>query len=211
MRVKALQVWVATMLLTSACEGPAIDASQSLVGAKQLPPASVLSKEIIQINQGFGSQTSSLLSYELGPGNTLAITLTHRDHDTFKEVTDGKEAFDLSATVASQVRRDLWRLRPSTLEGIETLVRPADCPPPPTDTFPVAAVAFIAEGPKPGVEDDRLGVVDVPAQYTCDTRQGREARDLIEKVLRSFPRSTLAAEFDRRSPVVLIPDNAAAQ
>jgi hypothetical protein len=78
------------------------------------------------------------------------------------------------------------------------------------DTFPVAAVAFIAEGPKPGVGDDRLGVVDVPNQYTCDTRQGREARQLIEKVLRSFPQSKVAAEFNRRRPVVIVPDNAAA-
>jgi hypothetical protein len=206
----ARQLWVASVFLVSACDKPAIDASQSLVGAKRLPTARTLSREVIQINRGFGSPTSSLLSYELRPDNSLTITLTHRDHDTFKELTDGKEAFELSSGVAAQVRHDLWRLRPSTLQGIETPVRPADCPPPPTDTFPVAAVAFIAEGPKPGVEDDRLGVIDVPAQYTCDTRQGREARDLIGKVLRSFPRSKVAAEFDRRRPVVIIPGNAAA-
>jgi hypothetical protein len=200
MEMLARQLWVAVVLLVSACDKPAIDASQSLVGAKQLPTARTLAREVIQINQGFGSPAWSLLSYELRPDNSLTITLTHRDHDTFKEVTDGKESFDLSSSVASQVRHDLWRLRPSTLQGIETLVRPADCPPPPTDTFPLAAVAFIAEGPKPGVEDDRLGVVDVPAQYTCDTRHGGEARALIEKVLRSFPRSKVAAEFDRRRP-----------
>ena len=206
----ARQFWIATVLLVSACDKPAIDASQSLVRAKQLPAARTLSQEVIQINRGFGSPTASLLSYELRPDNNLTITLTHRDDDTFKEMTDGKETFALSSNVASQARRDLWRLRPATLQGIETLVRPADCPPPPTDTFPVAAVAFIAEGPKPGVEDDHLGVVDVPTQETCDTQQGREARDLIEKILRSFPQSKIASEFGRSRAVVIFPANAAA-
>ena len=210
MRTLAHQLWVATALLVSACDKPAIDPSESLVDAKELPTARVLSREVIQINQGFGSLNSTLLSYELRPDNTLTITLTHRDYDTQKEVTDGKETFDISSNVASEARRDLWRLRPATLQGIESVLRPRDCPPPPTDTFPMAAIAFIAEGPKPGVEDDRLGVVDVPAQYTCHTRQGREARELIEKVLRSFPQSKVAVEFARRRPVVIIPDNVAA-
>src|SRR3954452_8522798 len=177
------------------------------LSARQCPlsTARALSREVIQINRGFGSVTSGLLSYELRPDNTLAITLTHRDRDTSKEVTDGKERFDLSGDIASQARHELWRLRPANLQGIEWDVRPADCPPPPTDTFPEAAVAFIAEGPKPGVEDDRIGVVDVPAQYTCNTRQGIEARDVIEKVLRSFPQSKVATEFYRRHDRVIVP------
>jgi hypothetical protein len=180
MRIHAHQLWVAAMLLVSACDKPAIDPSQSLVGAKQLPTARILSREVIEINRGFGSLTSSLLSYELRPDNTLIITLTHRDRDNSKEVADGKETFDLSSNVASQARHDLWRLRPATLQSVEWVVRPADCPPPPTDTFPQAAVAFIAEAPKSRVEDRRVGVVDVPAQYTCDTGQGRAAREIIE-------------------------------
>jgi hypothetical protein len=193
------------MVVMSACDKPAIDASQSLVGAKQLPVASVLSREVIYVNRGSVGPTSDSLSYELRPDNTLIITLTHRDTDTFKEVTDGKETFDLSSNVASQARHGLWRLRPATLQGIEWLVRPADCPPPPTDTFPEATVAFIDKGAKPGVEDDRLGAVEIPAQYTCDTRQGREARELIERVLRSFPQSKVAAEFNRRLTFTLTP------
>jgi hypothetical protein len=209
MRMAVHQTWIAAALMVSACDKPAIDPSQSLVGAKQLPTARVLSREVIQINRGFGGVTTSLLSYELRPDDALTITLTHRDHDTFKQVTDGRERIDLPAGLASQARHDLWRLRPATLQGIERVVRPADCPPPPTDTFPEAAIAFIAEGPKPRVENDRLGVVDVPAQYTCDTKQGREARELIAKVLTSFPQSKVAADFDRRRPLVIIPGGTA--
>ena len=196
---------VAAALLMAGCDKPAIDESQSLVGAKQLPTAKALSREVIQINRGFGSATSGLLFYELQPNNTLTITLTHQDAHTLSEVTDGKETFNLSANGASKARHDLWRLRPATLRGIEWVVRPADCPQPPTDTFPEAAVVFISEGPRPGVEDDRAGVVDVPAQYTCNTKQGIEARKLVERVLQTFPPSKLAVEFDRRRDRVIVP------
>jgi hypothetical protein len=191
------QSCVAAALLIAGCDKPAIDASQSLVGAKRLPTARALQREAIQINRGFGGN-SGLLSYELRPDNRLTITLTHWDRETLKDVVDGKEAFNLPPDIASQARRGLWRLRPQTLQGIEWVVRPADCPPPPTDTFPEAAVVFIAEGAKPGIEDDRLGVVEVPAQYTCDTRQGREARRVTQKILRSLPQSKVVARFERR-------------
>ena len=196
---------VAALFLTS-CDRPAIKPGDSLVGARELPSATALSREIIQINQGFRSMgTTGLLTYELRPENKLTITLTHHDRVTLKEVTDGKESFQLTSDVASRVRRKLWRLRPETLRGIEWVTRPSDCPPPPTDTFPDASIAFIAEGPKPGIEDDRLGLTDVPSSYTCKTKQGDEARTLTQRVLQSFPASKVAAEFDRRELKVMRP------
>jgi len=189
----------------TACDGPAIDPSQSLVGAKQLPSADVLSREIIQISRGFGSPTSPLLTYELEPDDTLTVTLTHRDRTTFAEVTDGKETFHLSSKIASGARRNLWRLRPEPLEGIEQVTRPADCPPPPTDTIAEAAVAFMPGRPKPGVAHVDLGVTEVPSAHTCATRQGVEARNVVTSVLKSFPPSTGAAEYDRRRNEVLGP------
>lgn len=198
MRRLAHQSWIAVLLLVG-CDKPAIDSSQSLVGAKKLPSAKILSREVIQINRGFGALTSDWLSYELQPDNTLTITLTHRERVTPKDIIQGKETFELSPSAASQVRNDLWRLRSATLQGADWAVRPADCPEPPTDAFPEVAVAFIAEGPKPGIEDDLVGVSDIPTQDTCNTKQGNEARRLLEKVLRSFPASKVAAEFDRRA------------
>ena len=196
---------VAALLLAS-CDRPAIEPSQSLVGAKKLPSARVLSREIIEINRGFGSMgTTGLLTYELRPNDALTITLTRRDRGSLKEVTDGEERFQLLPQVASAARQNLWRLRPATLRGIEWLSRPADCPPPPTDTFPEASVAFIAEGPKPGIEDDQIGATDVPASYTCKTPQGVQARRLIEEVLRSFPTSKVVSEFELREPKVIVP------
>ncbi|WP_308515721.1 hypothetical protein [Sphingomonas flavescens] len=204
MRAQILWFPLTAALLVAACDRPAIDASQSLVGAKQLPGAKTLRQEIIQLNRSYGGASSSLLSYELGPDNGLTVTVTHRDPDTWKDITDAKETSNLSTQTASQARNELWRLRPEALQGVEERVSPADCPTPPTDTFPIAAVVFIAKGTKPGI-NDRVAVVDVPAQYTCDTLQGRAARNLIEKVLQQFPHSKVAAEFDRRRPTVVIP------
>jgi len=205
MRTLVHQLCVVAILLTTGCDRSAIDPSQSLVGAEQLPSARVLSREIIQINRGFGSTATGLLTYELQPDDTLTVTLTHRDRDSSKEVTDGRETFHRSSNIASQARYALWRLRPETLQGLEWVTRPADCPPPPTDTFPESAVAFIAEGPEPGVKDDHIAVVDVPYLSSCKTRQSVEAHNVVQRVLQSFPSSRVAAEYDQRRDKVAVP------
>jgi hypothetical protein len=193
------------VLMTASCDRPAIDPSESLVGAKQLPTAGVLSREAIQINRGFGSISPGLLSYELRPNNTLIITLTHRDRATFKEVTDGRETFHLPPNMASQARRALWRLRPETLRGLDWVTRPSDCPAPPTDTFPESTVVFIAEGPNLDIDADRIAVVDVPYLSICHARQSVEAHGLVERVLQSLPSSRVAAEYDQRRDRVVVP------
>jgi hypothetical protein len=191
------QLCAASALLMAGCQQSGVDVSQSLVGAKKLPSTDTLEHEVIQITRSFGSTPSSLLSYELRPDNTLTNRLTRRDRDSLKAIADEKETFNLPSSIASNARRELWRLRPETLQGIEEIVRPADCPRPPVDTSPETAVAFIAEGPGPGPEDDRVGVVDVPAQYSCDTGHAKAARQVVKRVLESFPRSKAAAGFDR--------------
>jgi hypothetical protein len=137
------------VVLTACSNGSPVKPSESLVGAQQLPPENVLSREIIQINQGVGSWPSAqgALEYELRPDNSLSITRTKMDRD-FKRLVVGQETLHLSSSTAAQARRMLWRLRPDTLQGIQVEARPTGCPSPPIDSSPQFFVDFIAEGPK---------------------------------------------------------------
>ncbi|MFL6725338.1 MAG: hypothetical protein ACJ8FS_02345 [Sphingomicrobium sp.] len=198
MRLAAI---LAMLLLCTSCDRPAIEPGQSLVGAKELPPAKALSHETIEINRASRSSTSGRLTYELRPDDSLIVTLASQDWKT----PIGHEIFQLQPEIAEQARRALWRVRPEELKGVEWINPPPDCPPPPTDTHPEIAVAFIAEGPKPGVADDRVGIFDLPYKSICDTRQSNEARALIQGVLRSFPASKVATEFEQRRDIILVP------
>jgi hypothetical protein len=189
----------AVCLGLSACsDGSAIKASESLVGAKDLPNAKVLSNEIIHINRGFDRWPTDpgALEYDLQPDNSVSITHV-KIGGNWKRVVVGRETLHLPSDAASQARRMLWRLRPSTLQGIQVETRPLGCPAPPTDSSPAFFVDFISEGPKPGIADDKLGIVSVPNQRVCRSAEGAEARQLVERVLKSFPPSKVSADFDR--------------
>lgn len=194
MRLAAISAASAASLLCASCQRSAIEPSQSLVGAKRLPSAQVLSRETILINRGFGTLTPGHLTYELRPDDALAVTFYAKDWATVL----ASELFHLPSRNAAEARQKLWRLRPATLRGIEWEKAPAECPPPPTDTFPETTVAFIAEGPKPGVEDDHIGLTGLPNPSICNTRGAAEARALVGDVLRSLPTSKVAIDFDRR-------------
>lgn len=186
--------------LLASCDGPAIDPSESLVGAKSLPSARELSRETIQINPMSSAWTADAqrLSYELRPDNSLSVTLSHWDLGGRDEVIDGRETFHLSGSVASQARRLLWRVRPEPLQGIEWIIRPTGCPPPPTDTFG-DSVVFISGNPEAGTTDRKIGVFEVlPAQY-CRESSANEARLVVKQVLQLFPKSKVAAEYQRRN------------
>lgn len=175
------------LLLCCSCERSAIEPSESLVGANALPPSSVLSQEIIQINRGFGGSGygEDFLSYELRPDNSLAVTHTFRPEDRVR----GSETFRVSAKVAEQARRALWRLRPDELRGVEHETRPTGCDKI-YDAGSEAAVAFINP-------DERIAVVDLPYRGDCDAHSARIARTIVREVLTSFPKSKVAAGFPR--------------
>lgn len=193
MRTLAQHLCTAALLLTSACERSAIDPSQSLVDAKHLPPAKVLSREIIYLSRGYGSPNSRRLSYELHPDNSLVVTLTAKNFHT----TQDQQTFRLSPSIAANARQSLWRLRPEELKGVEWETKPTGCRSDVTDDFPEFAVAFIAEGPKPGVEDDRVGATSIPYRSSCSSRQALEASSVVLSVLRLFPQSKVASEYDQ--------------
>ena len=192
---------LAVSLFCASCHRPAIDPSQSLVGAKTLPPARVLSRETIQISRATRSSTSGPLIYELRPDGRLSVTLMGSDLKT----PISHQTFHLQSDVAARARRALWRVRPGELKGLQWINPPTDCPQPPTDTHSEVTVAFIAEGPKPGIDDDRVGVFDLPYKSICNTRQSNDARTLVQTVLQSFPASRAANEFEQRRDIILIP------
>jgi hypothetical protein len=183
---------VAAMSLVS-CDRPAIKPDQSLVGAKELPSARELSREIIEINTGFDGFSPGMLSYELRPDNTLEVSLTFRPKYANKKV--GPDIFHLPANLAERARQALWRLRPQRLRGVQYETLPPGCPPQPTDTPPDVTVVFIAEGPKLGVEDDQVGVFALPSPRYCSNRRSLDANNVIALVLELFPTSGVAAEY----------------
>jgi hypothetical protein len=186
---------VLTALVLASCNRPAITPSESLVGATRLPPARALSRELIQINRGLGEMSAGFLSYELRPDNTLTITLS--DRGGYRERVRGTETFRIPPGPAAQVRRNLWRLRPQELEGVDVDIRPVGCPSRPHDVGELA-VAFIGKGPRPGVEDDPIGIFALPNAGSCATRQATEARRLLQSVIQSLPASKVAADYHRR-------------
>jgi hypothetical protein len=190
---------ICALLICTGCDRPAIDTSESLVTTKPLPPAKTLAREIIQINRGFGEISPGFLSYELRPEDRLIVTLTLREGRLDRpDKVAVEERFRLQPDVAAEARRRLWRLRPSEFGGVEQDQRPLGCERRGPHDFGEHAVAFIAEGPEEGVDDDRLGVFEMPSPASCSTAQASEARSLLRKVLASFPPSKAAAEFERR-------------
>ena len=175
------------ILAATACKASAIDSTNSLVGAKQLPSSDVLSRETIQLNRFRydARQRQEMLVAELRPDNAVALTLTRNDIDHGQSLL-GKEEFQLSAGTADRIRNTLWKFRPGKLEGVGTLVLPAGCSYI-NDETPEAAVAFVAANNKD------IGIAEL--QPDCQTPAAKAARILLGKVLKEFPNSKLAAGF----------------
>lgn len=200
MRSAASLALLTAFVIGSACHRSAIEPSQSLVGAKQLPSAKTLSRETVQINSGGFGLLSPMspgdLTYELRSDDSLWIKHTKYDPKTIKYVTIGQETIRLPSDVATRVKRMLWRLRPERLEGIEHITLPLGCPPPPIDSSPDFFLDFIAEGQNSDHPDDRVAIVNLPNASNCGTSQAADARNLVRKALQSFPPSKVAREYD---------------
>jgi len=188
---------VALSLLMVSCDQPAIDPSQSLVGAKSLPAATELARERVEIHFGYDTVLANQLSFELHPDDSWIVRISEA-----KDLQQSNsQKFQLDSKLARTVRAKLWRVRPEELKGVEWVVEPADCPPPPTDASPLLSVAFIAEGPQPGVGDDRVGIFILPRADICNTPQATAARKLLEEVLKPSPGSNLASKYQHYPPL----------
>lgn len=184
-------------LFCGSCDESAIDSSQSLVGAKHLPSPRELANERIELYFGHNKDLSRQLSYEFRPDNRVIVHIT----DAKPSGKSDDQVFQLTPSVSAKLRAQLWRLRPGKLEGPEYLTEPADCPPPPTDTSSTVVVAFIAEGPKPGVQDDQVGVFGLPHPNVCNTTQAIAARTLLNQVMKLVPRSELRHSYGHNPPL----------
>lgn len=105
------------LLLCVSCDGPAVQRSQSLVGAQGLPPRISLAEETIEITRTARSLSPygiRLLSYELAPDNRL--TVSHITRGDQNDAVLGRETFQLSADQGEKMRGLLWRLRPAHLQ-----------------------------------------------------------------------------------------------
>jgi hypothetical protein len=172
--------------LVSACQKSAIDPSDSLVGARELPTIEALSRETVELNRHGGTQTEpALLIGELRPDNTFEFKLTRHDL-RHGEMVLGKETAKLAPEDAAAVRKNLWHLRPSKLEGIDKQVLPIGCYWM-FDEPPEFTVVFIA----PNRKD--IGATDV--QASCESPAAAASRKLVGDVLNKLPKSKLADGF----------------
>lgn len=183
---RAMLSAVAMGLLATSCTNQAVKVKDRLVDGTELPSEEMLLREKIEINQGFGGEGfgEHFLSYELASNNSLIVTHTFRPEDK----VIGTEVFVLRPDVAMKARKQLWRVRPDKLEGIETDVRPSGCLRRWVHDSPEIAVGFIAS-------DEMHGVFDLPRPVSCDTPAAKAARRMLHDVLTSFPRSKVAETF----------------
>ena len=191
-----------TAILCVSCSDPAISRSESLVGAAEVPPAEALSRETLYITRGANDWGGDKLSYELRPNGSLIVIHTYHDDRELTIVERGKETLDLSSEVATQVRELFWRVRPGALEGQgleRDEVRPVGCERQGPHDFGEVGVAFINEGEATSIEDDQLGLFELPSPASCNTPAAIEARTIVWQALRLLPQSQVAARFERTS------------
>jgi len=188
----------AASVLCVSCDNSAIEPSQSLVGAKELPSAEELSRETFYVSLGGGPEGGNALSYEWRPDNSLTVMHSYSDGG-LKEVVKGKENLRFSPEAANQARQLFWRVRPAKLGGVEQDVRPIGCERGGPHDFGVVTVGFIREGPAEGIEDDEIGLFELPATESCKTPAAIEARRVVLRALEMFPKGRVSAEFERLS------------
>lgn len=194
--------WLAAAVLCVSCNNPAIEPSQSLVGARDIPSADILSRETLYITRGAKDWGVDRLSYELRPDGSLTVIHTYYDDRNPPDIVKGKETFRVSPEVAGKVRMLMWRLRPAKLEGQgleKDTVRPVGCERQGPHDFGEVGVAFINEADAGTTEDDRIGVFELPSPDSCNTAAATQSRKVVWQALRMLPKSKVVASFERTS------------
>ena len=178
------------------CSDAAIQPSQSLVGATVLPSAKALAQETVYISRGGGPYGGDALTYEWRSNDSLTITHTFSDNSA-RQTVKGRETLRIAPEVAATARQLLWRVRPENLEGVDQDQRPTGCERRGPHDFGEVAVAYISEDSKPGIEDDKVGIFELPTAESCNTPEAAKAREVVWKALRLLPKSKVAAAFEQ--------------
>ena len=184
-------------VLCASCNDAAIEPSQSLVGATKLPSATALARETVYISRGGSAYGGDTLSYEWRPDNSLLVKHTYSDGRGTGEVVRGQETLHVSPEGAAHARQLLSRVRPSELEGVEQDARPMGCKRRGPHDFGEVTIGFVNEGDASGIEDDQVGIFNLPTAESCSTQTAVEARAVVRGALRLLPKSKVAAAFDR--------------
>ena len=195
-RAQSPATLLSVLLLCTSCNDAAIEPSQSLVGATVLPSAKALSQETLYISRGGGPYGGDALTYEWRADGPLTITHTFSDSSA-RQTIKGRETFHVAREAAATARQLLWRVRPENLEGVEQDQRPIGCERRGPHDFGEVVVAFINEGSKPGTEDDKVGIFELPTAESCNTPAAAKAREVVWRALRLLPKSKVAAAFEQ--------------
>jgi hypothetical protein len=171
-----------------------------LVGAKELPSEDKLSRETLYLSRHYRSY---YLSYELRSNNLLTLTRTRDGPTDEAEIVEGKEKIRVSADIARQFRKIVWRLRPEKLEDADKElswpIRPLGCKRRGPHDFGEISIVFVDDENQKSSEDFRIGFFDLPYESSCNTPAAKEARAVILRGLRLLPPSTVIERFQRTS------------
>lgn len=195
--LKAALPLLTVSLLCASCNNAAIDPPQSLVGANELPSATALARETFYISRGGGAYGGETLIYEWRPDNSLLVRHAFSDGRGTGEVVRGQETLHVSPEIAAQARQLLWRVRPAELEGVEQDARPTGCERRGPHDFGEVTVGFVNGGDASGIEDDQVGIFELPTAESCNTPAAVEARAVVRRALQLLPKSKVAAAFER--------------
>lgn len=193
---KAALSLVSAAVLCVSCTDAGND-QQSLVGAEELPSAEALARETLYIVRGGSAYGGHSLTYEWRPDNSITVTHEYSD-GAGRGSVNGRELLRVPPDVAAQVRHVLLRVRPAKLEGVEQDIRPLGCERRGPHDFGNVSVGFINEGEAAGIEDDEVGIFQLPFPESCSTPAADEARRVVRHALQLLPKSKVAFEYERR-------------
>lgn len=179
---------LALAVLICGCDPSVRGTSESLVGATNQPSERDLGRETIIITQRTGPARDHILSYELRPNDVLTVTYSLSELSGETEVA--KDTVQLRSSDADNARKSLWRMRPTRLQGIETVVYPVGCRPP-IDSNDEVVIVF-ADNRK------RLGIFTLP--HSCKDGNSAVARSIVREVISTLPATETAGDFAKQLP-----------
>jgi hypothetical protein len=91
----------------------------------------------------------------------------------------------------------LRRVRPAELQGIEQDSRPVGCERRGPHDFGEVVIGFLNKGEADGIEDDQVGIFNLPTSKSCSTPAAIEARAVVQGALQLLPKSKVASAFER--------------
>ncbi|RIV83378.1 hypothetical protein [Aurantiacibacter zhengii] len=188
-------------LSVTACDDDDAAVSRSLVDAGFWQSKDVSADEAIEVfwnlGGGLNDEPTHILSYQIGPGNTLKVAHLERLGATDRTIAE--EVFQLPANVADNARTQLWRLRPRKLGSFDDpsmFVRPIGCEPISAHDVAELNVAFLNDNDTSQVtEDDLMALFELPSRRSCDNDHARQARQLLSRVIEGLPKSRVTRDF----------------